>query len=455
MLRRKWLTTLCLILPLALITACTPQAGTPTPGGDVVAPPTESVTPTDAPTDAITEETPVETEALQDLVLLDENYWVQDGADVFTVFFFENPNTGQIISDLNYTIFLYDADGAQIQSGSDNVLWIYPEQKMGITAVFTLADESVTVGSVSIDWTYDWEAANSVKFPFTVDSTLFWQNGDKPMVTGTVSSSSDDTYTNLRANIICFDPDDQIVGGGVSTLEFIPGGDYMGFASYVDTYGEVARVEVYPAFTYYTTYYKGDDFWSEIGIVDDHFYADDYGILKGGLVVQNNLDTALVDSLVYVTFYNEAGNITSTAVQPVDILLPNDMLGLSPWPLTPPEGAVTSSYDILILPGDYENEYELDKSPLNVGEITLTGELNDTVTVNFTNTYDKQVSEADVFVLVYDADGNIIGGGSDWTTDPIPAGESAELDVWVDYAEGETIDHIEAWAYPNHYTTYE
>ncbi|MDY6874120.1 MAG: FxLYD domain-containing protein [Chloroflexota bacterium] len=451
MLRRKWLIALFLILPVALITACTPQAGTPTPEEEVVEAPTEDT----QPTDAATEETPAETEALQDLVLLDQNYWVQDGENVFTVFFFENPNTSQIISDLNYTIYLYDADGAQIQSDSDNVLWIYPGQKMGITAIFTLANESVAVGSVSIDWTYDWEAADDVRFPFTVEKTHFWQNGDNPMVTGTVSSSSDDTYTNLRANIICFDADDEIVGGGVSTLEFIPAGDYMGFASFVDTYGEVARVEVYPAFTYYTTYYKGSDFWSEIGILDDHFYTDDFGTPMGGLVIENNLDTVLIDSLVYVTFYDDAGNITSTATQPIDILLPNDRLGLSPWPLTPPEGAITSSYDILILPGDYENDYELDKTPLNVGEVSLTGEFNDTVTVNFTNTYDKQVSEADVFVLLYDADGNIIGGGSDWTTDPIPAGETVELDVWVEYAEGETVDSIEAWAYPNHYTTYD
>ncbi|MCB2209358.1 FxLYD domain-containing protein [bacterium] len=452
MLRRKWLTALFLILPLVLITACTPQTATSTPEEEeVVEAPTEDT----LSTEAATEEAPAETEALQDLVLLDQNYWVQDGEDVFTVFFFENPNTSQIISDLNYTIFLYDPDGAQIQSESDNVLWIYPGQKVGITAVFSLANESVTVGSVSIDWTYDWEAANGVKFPFTVESTQFWQNGDNPMVTGTVSSSSDDTYTNLRANIICFDANDQIVGGGVSTLEFVPGGDYMGFASFVDTYGEVDRVEVYPAFTYFTTYYSGSDFWSEISILDDHFYTDDYGILMGGLKIQNNLDTALIDSLVYVTFYDEAGNITSTAVQPVDILLPNDMLGLSPWPLTPPEGAVTSSYDILILPGDYENDYELDKTPLNVAELFLSGEFNDTVTVNFTNTYDKQVSEADVFVLLYDADGNIIGGGSDWTTNPIPAGETVEIDVWVEYAEGETVDSIEAWAYPNHYTTYD
>ncbi len=451
MLRRKRLTAMFVALSLALITACAPLNSMPATENTVEQGTSEALLVTDAPLTS----TPAEPEEIQDLVLLEKNYWVQDGADVFTVFFFQNPNASQIVSDLNYTIFLYDADGAQIQSDSDNVLWIYPGQTMGITAVFSLADGSVTVGSVSIDWVYDMEAANGAQFPFTVERAVFWQNGDTPMVTGTVSSSSENTYTDLRANIICYDANDQIVGGGVGNLEFIPGGDYLGFAAYVATYGDVTRVEVYPAFTYFTTYYKGDDFWSEVGIVDDHFYADDFGILQGGLVIQNNLDTVLENSLVYVTFYDEAGNITATATQTVDILFPNDSLGLSPWALTPPEGAVTSSYDVLILPGNYHDDYELDKNPLYINEVTLTGERNDTVTVKFGNTYDKQLSEADVFVLVYDADDNIIGGGSDWITDPIPAGGSAELDVRVEYGEGEAIDHIEAWAYPNHYTTYE
>jgi hypothetical protein len=455
MVRKKLLIALFVILSLTFITACTPTSDSPSTEEAVMEDATEESIVTAPPEEESTTDTTAESEETQDLILLDKNYWVQDGADVFTAFFFQNPNTDQIVSDLNYSIYLYDADGAQIQSDGDNVLWIYPGQTVGIAAVFTLADESVSVGSVSIDWAATYEAANGAQFPFTLDSAVFWQNGDTPMVTGSISSSSENTYADLRANIICYDANDQIVGGGVGKLEFIPGGDYMGFASYVDAYGDVARVEVYPAFTYYTTYYKGDDFWSEIGILDDHFYADDFGILKGGLVIQNNTTTVLENSLVYVTFYNEAGDITATATQTVDHLFAGDSLGLSPWALTPPEGAVTSSYDILILPGNYNNDYEMDANPLQINDTSLTGELNDTVTVTFTNTYDKQISEADVFVLVYDSDGNIIGGGSDWITDPIPAGGSAELDVWVDYAEGETVDHIEAWAYPNHYTTYE
>jgi len=77
------------------------------------------------------------------------------------------------------------------------------------------------------------------------------------------------------------------------------------------------------------------------------------------------------------------------------------------------------------------------------------------VLVNFTNTYNRQVSELDIYVLVYNDDGLIIGGGWDWTRDPIPAGESAEIEVWVNYADAETIADIEAWVVPTNWTSFE
>ena len=76
------------------------------------------------------------------------------------------------------------------------------------------------------------------------------------------------------------------------------------------------------------------------------------------------------------------------------------------------------------------------------------------VAVNFTNTYDKQASEVDIFILLYDANGNIIGGGHDWTTEPTPAGATTEIEIWVDYSDSKEIDSIQAWVVPNYWTEF-
>jgi hypothetical protein len=75
--------------------------------------------------------------------------------------------------------------------------------------------------------------------------------------------------------------------------------------------------------------------------------------------------------------------------------------------------------------------------------------------VNFTNTYTKQVTDVDVYVQLYNSEGLIIGGGQDWTTDPIPAGGSMDVEVFVDYSDSQTVDRIEAWVLPSTFTDFE
>jgi hypothetical protein len=319
-----------------------------------------------------------------------------------------------------------------------------------------LDDENALVDSVNMDWEYDSTfAADGFTNPFTTSNLVYWQNGDYPIVTGIINNTDPKTYTDIRTNIICYDSAGEIVGGGYTYIDFVPGSDYMGFSTYVDAYDSVASVEVFPTFTYSSLQYEGNDFWSEISVLNDYFYSTTYGSLLGGFVIQSNIDTVLSDSVAVVNFYDEDGNITSTGEYYIDLLLPHQTLGISPWAMTPPDDATTDSYDVLVLPGDYESDYELTENPFVVNSATLTGDYNDQVTVNFTNTYSKQASEVDVYVLLYDAEGNIIGGGNDWTTEPIPAGSTMDFELWVDYSDSKEVASIEAWVVPSYWTEFE
>jgi hypothetical protein len=324
-----------------------------------------------------------------------------------------------------------------------------------LSLIFYLSDETITIDSVSVDWEVeDTFSANGFTYPFSADEATFWGNGDFPMVTGKINNADTKTYTDIRANIICYNTAGEIVGGSYTYIDFIPGSGYMGFATFVDAFDEVASVEVYPTFTYNTVYYEGDEFWSKISILDDYFYEGNYGSLHGGAVIQNNTNTVLQGSALYATFYDENGKVTSTGNISIDILLPGDTLGVTPWILSPPANANTTEYDILVLPGDVFEGYELTENPFTVNEASVVGYYDTDVLVNFTNNYNKSLSEAEVYVLLYNAEGLIIGGGSDLTDDPIPAGETAEIEVWVDYANSQTIDKIRVWVSPNYWTEY-
>jgi hypothetical protein len=229
----------------------------------------------------------------------------------------------------------------------------------------------------------------------------------------------------------------------------------MGFTSYVDIFDEQASAcEIFPTLTYNIQGKEGSDFWNDVTVVDDYFYEDEYGGILGGAVIQNNTDQILQNTILYATFYDETGKVTTTGTAYVDILMPGADVGIAPWVVSPPAGASTTEYDILVMPGEVLTSYELTENPFIINDAQITGEYNDYVTVSFTNTYSKSMSEVDVYILLYNADGLIIGGGNDWTTEPIPADGTSEAEIWVNFADGETVDTIEVWITPNSWTEF-
>ncbi|MBG0787320.1 MAG: hypothetical protein H0S79_19695 [Anaerolineaceae bacterium] len=461
--KKKWLKlTFLLILPLVIGLAC--QVSNPL--SQLLNKPTEEelvyitteepdVVATEADeTDLLAETLVPATGDELDLVMLDEDFWTQEDGSVYLAFYFQNPNVDILFEDIDYTIYLYDADGNEVQTYDSFLRYLFPQETFGLSEIVYLDDETVTVDSIEIEWTYLSGAAEDFVNPFTAEDITYWENEGWPMVTAKVYNGSSDTYTYILANVVCLDNSDQIVGSGYSTIQFVPGNDYMGFSSYVDVFGDVSRCEVFPTYTYSSTYYEGEDFWSEVAILEDNFFLDDYGYILGGMTIQNNIDVPLSNSIAYVTFYDDNGAVTATAEYNVELLLAGETLGISPWASTPPVEAETTTYDILVLPGDYEDDYELTENPFVINSTEITGDYEDYVTVKFTNGYSKSVTEVNVNVLIYDTDGYIIGGGYSWFYDPIAAGDSAEIEIWVDYDQYSEIGAITAWVSPSYWTEF-
>lgn len=455
-----------IIFPLVVGLACRFTSSpdpTPTPTEELVI---EIESPTEAPTLVIVQEeeqeeeqvepTPEPVEVATDLVILEESAWMQEGSLVFVGYLIENPSSDLLYENVEFTIRLFGFSGNLIDTGYSSVPWFFPNMTTGVVSTFYVDDDSVIVDSVEVNWTFKGTSSpDTFENPFTTENIVLWDNAGYPVVTGRIINNSSTTYTDVSANIICYDSDGEVIGGGISYLTFIHQNDFMGFITYVDTFGDVASVEVFPSLNYYTQFIDKTDFWSEISILDDYFFEDEFGFIKGGIVLQNETDSVLRYSYIYVTFFDEDDNITTTGEEYIALLLPGDSLGIIPWISTPPEGSTSVRYDLLLLPGETVDDFELDSNPFRVNRATVTGDFDDYVLVNFTNTYTKQVSDLDVYVMVYNADGQIIGGGTNWTRDSIPAGGTAEIEVWVTYSDAETIATIDAWVIPNLWTTFD
>jgi hypothetical protein len=463
---KKTIIYIMLLFPLLIGLACrfTSRAdptATPTEEPAVVVE-TEAVPEVAAPTKVTSQEEPAQdpsprpVQETKDLVILDQSAWIQDGDLVFVGYLIENPSNDIFYEGVEFTIRILSPDGSLIDTSYISGLSFFPSTTRGLAALFYLADANFVVDSADISWTFTGTStASDATDPLTADNLVVWDNGGYPIVTGKVFNSTAVTYTDIRIDILCYDQADEIVGGGIAYLDFIHLNDYMGFTAYVDTFEDVERVEAFPSFSLSTSVIDKTDFKSEISVVADSFYTDQFGYLNGGIIIQNETDAVIEASLVYITFYDKDDHVTSTGSKYIDKLLPGDTLGLAPWISSPPEEAVTERYDILFLPGDLNENYELDSNPFRVNSTSVTGDFDNYVLVNFTNTYSKQVSEVDVYVLVFDEQGDIIGGGNTWTMEPTSAGGTGEIEVWVSYGSNSTIADIQAWVVPSYFTRFE
>jgi hypothetical protein len=464
--RNLWIIAL-VILPTLAGLACRFTAADPTESSqriEIIEEPT-TPPPTDEPAQEPTmpvlaeptQEQAPERTSPQDIVLLEQRFWTQDEDTVDVYFFFENPNQDFIFEDFSYTIRIFDENENEIDDYSINLPWFFPEDLIMADNRFYLADETITVESTSIEWDFQ-SVTQTSPFgqtnPLVADQANFWPDDNFSKVTGTIKNTSADTLLQYDVQVICYDINGDFAGAGRDYVEFIPGENQMGFSTFVDTYAEVASVEVLPVLTSWTSAYQGDDFWNDITITEDNYYLGSWGRIIGGVTIQNNAETVLSDTYVQINFYDEANTLISIGTTRIDLLLPGDTVGVSPWIDFPPEGRNFVRYDIIVLPGEHDDDYELTENPFIVNSTVLTNDNSD-VLVNFTNSYAKQASDVEVFVLVYDAAGEIIGGGSQWLIDPIPGGATSEVELWVDYDSSREVTNIQAWVLPKWLTDFE
>ena len=192
-------------------------------------------------------------------------------------------------------------------------------------------------------------------------------------------------------------------------------------------------------------------------MVDQNFYLSNDSHLYGGVIVQSELDDeVLKDVILNVTFYDADGYVISQAYHFIDYLMPGEKVGVAPYTDDFSDDISLSSYEARVLPGEYAEDFELTENVFIVTNTEITGDYQIDVKVSFTNDYTKGVNEVDVYVLLYDASGTIIGGGTDYTDEPTPAGGTGEAEVYMYYDdEIADVDSIEAWVVPSYWTDFE
>lgn len=369
------------------------------------------------------------------LTLLDNITFLQDETTLSTFMFFHNDDPEKVYIDTRYTIYAYDATGAQVDDVSTTIGFLGPGETIGIANELWL-DEGVTIDKIEVDWIIDSkEVIDGYANPFTIKNTKYYDDDGWKYLTGVITNNDKLTYTDLRVSGIAYDASGKIIGGGYTYVDFIPSEDQVGLSIYSSIVGEPDRIEIYPMLYSYSDTYEDGDWWFNLEVIDFGFVQDGTEV-GGGVILKNLTDELIMDTQFYLTIYDADGYVCGTDSGYIDYIWPGETVGYAPGATYIPEGSMPDNVDLIIMPGEF-SEHELAGSPLvSEGYSLDLGDYWNTVTVQLKNTLDKTVTDTYVSVLLLDADGLVIGGGSGWPED-FEANGTQELEIFVTYTGDE------------------
>jgi hypothetical protein len=335
----------------------------------------------------------------------------QDGRDLGYAFVVENPNPSFAVESSQYQIAAYDEAGSVVATDSGYIELVIPNQRLGVGGTIWL-DEGVTVSEVEVQLMQGDPVETEPIPTFTVESVCYYDREYLAGATGLVRSPYNRDLENLWVSAVAYDDSGEIVGGGFTFLNFVLANDSTGVRVPLASSRDVAKVELYPVVSVLTLLGGEDELpegAQDIALKKSGFGQSDRDV-GFGMVLENPNDNFSVESSQYhVTAFAEDGCILTTEEGYVDVLLPEQTLGVGGG-LWLGEGMIVDHLEIQVRAGDF---VESDPTPHFTAEnvtYQATG-YSPKVTGQIVSPYGQDITNVLVSAIPYDEAGEIIGGG--------------------------------------------
>jgi hypothetical protein len=354
----------------------------------------------------------------------------QDGQELGFAFLVENPNPGLAFENSRYQIAIYDDSDTVLETDSGYIQVIWPSQELGVAGTVFL-DEGVTASKLEVQL-LEGDSVPTEPIPtFTVESSAYYASEYVGAATGVINSPYGVDLHLIHVSAVAYDEGGEIIGGGFTYLNFILANGSTGVQVSVTTSGDVATVELYPTISGLTLLQEVTELPEgaiDVALVKQGFGQDDQELGFAMLMENPNAEFAIEGSQYHVTAYAEDGHVLATEEGYVNVLLPNQTLGVA-GTIYLIEGTSVVRVDAQALAGDF---VESDPLPYFTAEnVTYhPDEYVPKVTGQIVSPYNKDVTELRVAAIPYSEAGEIIGGGFTYL-DFVPANGKAAVEVSI------------------------
>ncbi len=380
--------------------------------------------PTAAPTATV--------EATKEELQVEAFGFAQDKRTVAYVVKIKNPNAAFEISDLKLEVTGYAKDGSVIATDTRYFSLIYPNQILPMAGDLYLDSDSAVADRIEIELTEGTYAASTSKpLPsFTTEKVTYLNDGYRAKVTGIVPNPYSTQVDSLWMTAIAYDEAGAIIGGGWTTLGFIPANGIAAVMVPVVTQGTPAKIELHGAFSReYDLSVTTDKTGAEpISIIAEGYSQSQADRLDYGLIVKNpNPAIAYDNSLYQVAVYAEDGSVLGVAEGSLRGLLPDQELGYG-GNVFIPEGATVGNVVMQVF-ADRPREIDPLSGFTFENTTVTTNEYSTVATGSINSPYTTEIKGIYVSAVTFDDSGAITGGSYDIVA--VPAGGQTAVEVTV------------------------
>ena len=359
-----------------------------------------------------------------DVTVIDQG-WGQVEDQVGYAFLVKS-NTNAIMGSISYQVVFYDA-GDNILATDDNALGLLlPGQTLGIASTTSIADP---IARMEVILSEGQVVETSYPEVISTGRITFMQTDSYVNVYGVVANPFEEDMEGVAVYAVLRDSAGKIIGGGANSLPFMNRTSTMGQALYATAGGEVASVELYASTWEATPWVTADERAGyEDVLLADYGYSMTEGTISYAALVENQTDRAVTSAQVWTTLYNSDDEVVGVFYDSVPLILPGETQAVSSATMLDDSSAEVAYIDVqLYVSAMAEVTGELPS--FTSGNINyIADDWSPTVTAQVYNPYSSEIQWAYAIAVLYNADGEIVGGG-DGNIDFIPANGKAAVEV--------------------------
>lgn len=358
------------------------------------------------------------------------SYSASNNRMITFAFLLENTNNESAIENARYQATLYDPAGKVLSTKSGEIYLISPRESVGISDITTIPEDAV-LDRLDIQLSQGLAVDPAIKKnPLTSSHVTFYPHPYAPRVTGFINNSLNETVESAEVMAIAYDKDGNIIGGGRSTLEFVPAGGYTGAEIIVNVKKDPQKVELYPILLSYS---KFTEPWPD----SDRIKVEKIGFVQKPselyaiFTVKNPSTNITFGAASYrVIVYDASGRILGSSLKSSGgPLFPGERGGFIGF-ANIPDRSVPSRIEVQAQPLWASSQGAI-SNPLKAEKVDfISDSLTPKATGFINSSWPKELQYVIVTAIAYDQNDRIVGGG-DGPVSFIPAMGQTPFEIWL------------------------